>query len=96
MTQKEDVDDMTIWQNHEQRITALEVTMNGLAQKMDSVESTIKDGNKEQKDMLDSINNRMVEEFFHKKRTNLSNGWSLLIAVFGGGGFIYLLIDKIF
>lgn len=93
--EKEELDDMPIWQNHEQRITALEVTMQGISQKMDSVQETIKEGNREQKEMLDTINNRMLEEFFDKKRINLSNGWKLLFAIFGGGGFIYLLIDKI-
>ncbi len=85
---------MPIWQNHEQRITALEINMTGLSEKMDKVEGTIKEGNKEQKEMLNTINNRMVEEFFEKKRLNLSNGWKLLFAIFGGGGFVYLLIDK--
>ena len=95
MTKKRDVEDMPIWQNHEQRITTLEVTMTGLANKMDKVESTIKEGNKEQKDMLNTINNRMVEEFFDKKKINLANGWKLLFTLLGTGGLLYLLIDKI-
>lgn len=88
--------DMPIWQNHEQRITTLEVTMTGLSSKMDSVEKTVKEGNDEQKALLNTINNRMVDEFFHKKRVNLSNGWKLLITLISGGGFLYLLIEKIF
>ncbi|MBS4207499.1 hypothetical protein [Bacillus sp. FJAT-50079] len=44
-----ELDNMPIWQNHEQRITTLEVTMSGLTNKMDSVERTIKEGNSEQK-----------------------------------------------
>lgn len=85
---------MPIWQNHEQRITKLEFAMSGLSDKMDKVEDTIKEGNKEQKELLDTINTRMVDEFFGRKRINLSNGWKLVFALFGGGGFVYLLIDK--
>ena len=89
-----EMEDMPIWQNHEQRITALEVTMQGLSHKMDSVEQTIKEGNREQKELLDTINNRMIDEFFKRKQVNLTNAWKLLIALLGGGGFIYLIIDK--
>jgi len=96
---KEEMDNMPIWQNHEQRITSLEVTMQGLSQKMDSVEGTMKSveksvekANNEQKEMLNMINTRMVEEFFKRKSMNLSNAWKLIIALFGGGGFIYLTI----
>lgn len=85
---------MPIWQNHEQRITTLEVNMTGLSDKMDRVEGTIKDGNQEQKEMLTTINNRMVDEFFTKKSVIHTNGWKLLLSLVGGGGVLYLLIDK--
>lgn len=88
------LDVMPIWQNHEQRITTLEVNMTGLSDKMDRVEDTIKDGNQEQKEMLNTINNRMVDEFFTKKSVILANGWKLLFSLVGGGGVLYLLIDK--
>ncbi|MFD2046004.1 hypothetical protein ACFSTA_12560 [Ornithinibacillus salinisoli] len=88
-------EDMPIWQNHEQRITALEVTMQGLSHKMDSVQETIKESNKEQKELLNTINNRMVDEFFKKKKVNLNNGWKLLFTLLGGGSFLYLLIDQL-
>lgn len=91
---KDKMNDLPIWQNHEQRITELEVTIKGLSNKMDSVERTVKEGNKEQKDMLTMINNRMVDEFFTKKTLNLSNAWKLLFAIFGGGGLLYLIIEK--
>ncbi|WP_438312201.1 hypothetical protein [Sporosarcina sp. FA9] len=89
------LDTMPIWQNHENRITMLEVTITGISTKMDKVEEAIKEGNKEQKDMLNIINNRMVDEFFVKKRINLSNGWKLLFALVGGGSFLYLLVEKL-
>lgn len=96
MTHEKDVDDMPIWQNHEHRITTLEVNMHGLSKQMDSVEETIKDGNKKQEEKLDMINNRMVDEFFKKKTINLNNGWKLLFTLIGGGSFLYLIIEKIF
>lgn len=90
-----EMEDMPIWQNHEQRITTLEVTMTGLSSKMDNVEKTVKDGNEEQKKKLDMIDTRLVEEFFGKKRTNLENGWQLLGKVLGAGGILYLLFDLV-
>lgn len=94
-TQKE-MDDMSIWQNHEQRITALEVTMTGLSSKMDDVNKTVKESNKEQKELLNTINNRMVDEFFTKKKINLSNGWKLLFTLLGGGSFLYVILENLF
>ncbi|MFB4471787.1 hypothetical protein ACDI16_02315 [Oceanobacillus caeni] len=91
----EELTKMDIWQNHEQRITALEVTMTGLSSKMDDVNKTVKESNKEQKELLNTINNRMVEEFFAKKKLNLSNGWKLLFTLLGGGSFLYLIIEKL-
>jgi len=94
MSDKE-MEEMPIWQNHEQRITALEINMTGISEKMDRVEETIKEGNNEQKQMLQTINNRMVEEFFHKKKFNLSNTWKLIFMLLGAGGLVYLIIDKL-
>ncbi|GIN21403.1 MAG TPA: hypothetical protein DEO65_11755 [Bacillus bacterium] len=74
----EKLDNKPIWQNHEQRITALEVTMTGLSSKMDSVENMVKEGNNEQKKILNTINNRMKEEFFYKKLSNHDNNWQIL------------------
>ena len=94
MSDKE-MEEMPIWQNHEQRITALEINMTGISEKMDRVEETIKEGNNEQKQMLQTINNRMVEEFFHKKKFNLSNIWKLIFMLLGAGGLVYLIIDRL-
>ncbi|HLR59653.1 MAG TPA: hypothetical protein VK094_04185 [Pseudogracilibacillus sp.] len=95
MNDKE-MSDMPIWQNHEQRITALEINMTGISEKMDKVENTIREGNKEQKELLDTINKRMVDEFFKKHKTHFNNKWKLTLGFFGVGGFMYLLIDKLF
>ena len=93
--ENKEVEVVAIWQNHEQRITALEVTMQGLSQKMDNVQKSIKESNREQKELLNTINNRMLDEFFEKKKINLSNGWKLLFTLVGGGSFIYLILEKL-
>lgn len=95
MDAKKESNDMPIWQNHEQRITALEITMSGLSSKMDDVNRTVKESNREQKELLNTINNRMVDEFFTKKKLNLSNGWKLLFTLLGGGSFLYLAVEKL-
>lgn len=101
-SKKELGEDMPIWQDHEQRITTLEVTMTGLSNKMDKVDGrvekvddTIKEGNKEQKELLDTINNRMVEEFFVKKRKHFDNWWKFVFLLIGGSSVLYLIIDKL-
>ena len=92
----EDVKDMPIWQNHEQRITALEVTQANMKHEFKKIKEAINDSNKSQLEKLEEINNRLFDEFFKKKKINLNNGWKLLITIFGGGSFLYLLIDKLF
>lgn len=91
--------EMSIWQNHEQRITTLEVTISGLTTKMDSVERTVRDGNEKAEKKLDTIDQRLMDEFFHKKRTNHNNSWALALKIggglLGGGGIIYALYDII-
>lgn len=89
-----EMEDMPIWQNHEQRITALEVTQANMKHEFKEIKEAIDKGNNKQLEKLDEMNSRLFDEFFHKKKVNLSNGWKLLIALFGGGGFIYLVIDK--
>lgn len=94
--------ELVILQDHERRITVMEVTMGTLASKMDTVDSkmdkvkeTIDEGNKEQKAMLNVINNRMIDEYFTKKSINLNNAWKLVLGLLGGGSFLYLLFEKI-
>ncbi len=97
MPSDEEMDNMPIWQDHEQRITTLEVTIQGLSHKMDSVERTIREGNEKQENKLDEINQKLFEEFFHKKRSERETRNRIVLksltAVFGGGGFLYLLIE---
>lgn len=104
----EGLEDMPIWKDHEKRITTLEVNMSGLSEKMDRVDETIKEGNREQKEALDKINNRMYDEFFGiKKDENKSRlkkdeistkyKWKFATkvtgALVGAGGIVYLIID---
>lgn len=93
---------MPIWQNHEQRITSLEVTTStinrdfaDMRKRFDDVESKIEKGNEAQSKKLEVIDKRLMDEFFNKKTTNRDNKWKLLIAVVGGGGIGYLVIEKI-
>lgn len=94
-----DVEGMPIWQNHEQRITAIEVNMSNLKGEFKDVKEMISSGNVKQEEKLDAIDSRLMDEFFHKKRTNHTNGWNLLLkisgGIVGGGSFLYLMIEKI-
>lgn len=106
----EGLSEMPIWKDHEKRITTLEVNMSGLSEKIDRVDETIKEGNREQKETLDKINERMYDEFLDmKKDENKSRlkkeeistkyKWkfvSKVIAVIAGsGGIIYFIVEKI-
>jgi len=92
---EKDVQDMPIWQNHEQRITALEVTQANMKHEFKEIKDAINHGNITQLKKLDEMNNRLFEEFFAKKKINLSNGWKLLFTVLGGGSFLYLILEKL-
>lgn len=95
MPQEEEMGNVPIWQNHEQRITTLEVTMSGISQKMDSVEKTVREGNEEQKKKLDTIDQRLLDEFFYKKRSNHDNKWQMAGKILGAGGIIYVVFDLV-
>ena len=95
----EEVDDMPIWQNHEQRITALEVITRDMQREFREVKEIINKGNKDQTDRLEQIDKRLMEEFFQKARTTRDNVWKLIFKIGGGfvgaGSFIYILIEKL-
>jgi len=90
---------MPIWQNHEQRITTLEVTTANIKSEFTEIKDKIDRGNAEQSKKLEVIDDRLMEEFFSKKNRNHENLWKLIMkvtgALLGAGSFIYLLIDKI-
>jgi len=95
----EEVEDMPIWQNHEQRITALEVITGDMQREFKEVKEIINKGNKDQTDRLEQIDKRLMEEFFQKARTTRDNVWKLVFKIGGGfvgaGSFIYILIEKL-
>lgn len=82
------MEDMPIWQNHEQRITVLETTVQGFSRKMDSLETTVKDESKEQKALL----NRLVDYHLDTKRFKLSQLWKVILNIFGVGGLATAVI----
>lgn len=92
---EKDVDDMPIWQNHEQRITTLEVITSNMQGEFKEVKDKIDAGNKDQSKQLELINKRLFEEFFPKKASERNNKWKFWTTILGGGGLIYLLVDKV-
>ena len=95
----EEIENMPIWQNHEQRITTLEVITGDMQREFKEVKEIINKGNKDQTDRLEQIDKRLMEEFFHKTRTTRDNVWKLIFKIGGGfvgaGSFIYILIEKL-
>jgi len=95
----EEIENMPIWQNHEQRITTLEVITGDMQREFKEVKEIINKGNKDQTDRLEQIDKRLMEEFFHKTRTTRDNVWKLVFKIGGGfvgaGSFIYILIEKL-
>ena len=95
----EEIENMPIWQNHEQRITALEVITGDMQREFKEVKEIINKGNKDQTDRLEQIDKRLMEEFFQKARTTRDNVWKLIFkvvsSVVGAGSFIYILIEKL-
>lgn len=90
---------MPIWQNHEQRITTLEVTTANIKNEFTEIKDKIDRGNTEQSKKLEVIDKRLMDEFFKRKNRNHENIWKLIIKVtgvlLGAGSFIYLLIDTL-
>ncbi len=90
---------MPIWQNHEQRITTLEVTTANIKSEFIDIKDRIDRGNDEQSRKLEVIDKRLMDEFFDKKKRNHENIWKLVLqvtgALVGAGSFIYLVIEKL-
>lgn len=85
----EEMEDVpTIWQDHEQRITTLEVTMSSVNGKMDNVEKAVKESNAEQKQLL----NTLIDHHLNTKQFKLSKMWQLILNLFGAGGLIGVVI----
>lgn len=96
----EEMEEMpNIWQNHEQRITTLEVITGNMQSEFKEVKEIINKGNKDQTNRLEQIDKRLMEEFFQKARTTRDNVWKLVFkivgSVVGAGSFIYILLEKL-
>lgn len=99
----------TIVQDHEQRILKLEQSYSDLKSQLVSVESgqlrierTLLEEGREQKKLLDDqrkeqkdLMDQLIEHTLGIKKTNSNKKWELALAIFGGGGFLYVLIDLI-
>lgn len=96
---EKELDDMPIWQNHEHRITTLEVTTANISKDFSEIKEKIDKGNTEQSEKLEVIDKRLMDEFFKRKNRNHENSWKLILkitgAVIGTGSFVYLIIEKI-
>lgn len=95
MPQQEEMEDMPIWQNHEQRITNLESTVQGFSLKMDNIESkmdevgrSVKEEGKEQKALL----NRLINHHLATNRFKLSSFWKLILNITGAGGLLIAVV----
>ena len=82
---------MPIWQDHEQRITALEVTMTNLSSKMDSVERTVKETHGEQKELL----NTLIEHHLETNKMRMTNFWKFVLNITGAGGLLIAVVYAI-
>src|SRR5699024_11784243 len=69
---------MPIWQNHEQRITTLEVTTANIKNEFTEIKDKIDRGNTEQSKKLEIIDKRLMDEFFKRKNRNHENIWKLI------------------
>ncbi len=99
MTQDErELEDMPIWQNHEQRITTLEVLTSNMQGEFREVKDKIDKGNEDQTKKLETIDKRLMDEFFQKGRTTRENAWKLASKIvgslLGAGGVLYFIADK--
>jgi len=96
---EDEIENMPIWQNHEQRIATLEVITGDMQREFKEVKEIINKGNKDQTDRLEQIDKRLMDEFFQKARTTRDNVWKLVFKIGGGfvgaGSFIYILIEKL-
>jgi len=96
---EDEMENMPIWQNHEQRLATLEVITGDMQREFKEVKEIINKGNKDQTDRLEQIDSRLMDEFFQKARTTRDNVWKLVFkivgSVVGAGSFIYILIEKL-
>ncbi|WP_312093811.1 hypothetical protein [Niallia sp.] len=99
----------TIVQDHEQRILKLEQSYSDLKSQLVSVETgqlrierTLLDEGREQKKLLaeqrkeqKELMDQLIAHTLGIKQTNSNKKWELALAIVGGGGFLYAVVDLI-
>lgn len=88
MTTERGVEEMPIWQNHENRITTIEVNQDNISQQMNGLERVVKDESKEQKALL----NKLIEHHLDTNKMKLSSFWKLVLNITGAGGLFMALV----
>lgn len=88
MTNNADVENMSIWQNHENRITTIEVNQDTLSQQMTGLEKVVKDEADEQKALL----NRLIDHHLDTNKIKLSQFWKVVFNLSGASGIVGVLI----
>ncbi|MFS0749518.1 hypothetical protein [Oceanobacillus sp. 1P07AA] len=91
MTNKEEMDNMPIWQDHERRITTLENTFSAMSHEMKDVKSTVEKTSDEQKKLL----NTLIDHHLSTNKMKLSNFWKLILNITGAGGLLITVIYAI-
>lgn len=98
-TSDKESSDMPVWQNHEQRITALEITTANISNDFKEVKEKIDAGNDEQTKKLESFYERLADDFFATNREKRSYKWKfatkVIAALVGSGGILYIIIENI-
>ena len=83
MAEKE-VENMPIWQNHEHRITTIEVNQENISQQMNGLQKVVKEESGEQKALL----NKLIEHHLDTNKMKMSNFWKFVLNVTGVGGIL--------
>ena len=83
-------------QDHEKRIISLEQNYSEVQRELTTVqnsqlrtENTVMSESREQKVLL----NRLLDHVLDARKFNLTKKWQLILAIFGGGGAFYAVIQ---
>lgn len=91
MPNERGVDDVTIWQNHENRITTIEVNQENISQQMNGLERVVKEESNEQKALL----NKLIDHHLNTNKLKLSNFWKMILNMTGAGGILAVTLYAI-
>lgn len=105
---EQEMDDMLIWKAHDdklhdhtERIVSLEKGQEDIRSEFREIKDVINRGNQsqektllEQSQKLDTITNRLLEEYLGKKRTTQEGLWKVVAILASGTGIAYVVVDK--